>query len=62
NSLPMRGAPGPFSYIDMGGMFTLVKVRDKPASADVRGWYQHPEGTVAVRADPARMAEDGIEV
>jgi FtsP/CotA-like multicopper oxidase with cupredoxin domain len=62
NSLPMRGAPGPFSYIDMGGMFTVVKVRDKPSAVDVAGWYQHPAGTVAQRADPARMAEDGIEV
>jgi len=29
NSLPMRGAPGPFGYIDMGGMFTLIKIRDR---------------------------------
>lgn len=61
NSLPMRGALGPFSYIDMGGMFTVVKVRDKPSASDVTGWYAHPEGTVALRADAARMAEDGID-
>jgi FtsP/CotA-like multicopper oxidase with cupredoxin domain len=60
NSLPMRGAHGPFSYIDMGGMFTTIKVRESPADADVEGWYQHPPGTVASLADPERMNADGI--
>ena len=60
NSLPMRGGPGPFSYIDMGGMFTVIKVRDNPDDADVEGWYQHPPGTVASLADPERMKADGI--
>ena len=62
NSLPMRGAPGPFSYIDMGGMFTLLKVRDDPNSADALGWYKYPEGTVAGPADAARLAADGIDI
>ncbi|MET0390085.1 MAG: copper oxidase [Polyangiales bacterium] len=61
NSLPMRGAPGPFGYIDMGGMFTMLKVRDNPEHADVTGWYKHPAGTVAAEADPARMQADGID-
>jgi hypothetical protein len=61
NSLPMRGAPGPFSYIDMGGMFTILKVRDDPTSKDAEGWYRHPEGTVAGPADAARMKRDGID-
>ena len=61
NSLPMRGAPGPFGYIDMGGMFTVLKVRDNPASADADGWYVHPEGTVAQRASEESMAADGID-
>lgn len=60
NSLPMRGGPGPFSYIDMGGMFTVLKVRDDP-HADPNGWYRHPAGTVAGPADPARMAADGLD-
>lgn len=60
NSLPMRGAKGPFSYIDMGGMFTVLKVRDAPESADPAGWYTHPPGTVPTRADPARMQADGV--
>jgi hypothetical protein len=60
NSLPMRGAPGPFSYIDMGGMFTVLKVRDEPASADPNGWYEHPKGTLAAAATAAQMSADGI--
>jgi len=60
NSLPMRGAPGPFSYIDMGGMFTVLKVRDDPDATDPGSWYAHPPGTVAALADPARMRADGV--
>ncbi|MEY4579535.1 MAG: multicopper oxidase, partial [Pseudomonadota bacterium] len=62
NSLPMRGAPGPFGYIDMGGMFTVLKVRDNPQSPDAMGWYQYPAGSVASVADAARLAADGIDV
>src|SRR5438045_3020253 len=29
NSAPMRSAAGPFSAIDMGGMFSVIKVRDR---------------------------------
>jgi hypothetical protein len=39
NSLPMRGGKGPFSYIDMGGMFTILKVRDDANNADPNAWY-----------------------
>lgn len=60
NSLPMRGAQGPFSYIDMGGMFTVLKVREDPDAADPNGWFVHPKGTVAHRADPAQMTRDGV--
>lgn len=60
NSLPMKGGHGPFSYIDMGGMFAVLKVRDDPESADPGGWYEHPRGTVAHRADPAQLAADGV--
>jgi hypothetical protein len=60
NSLPMRGAPGPFGYIDMGGMFTVLKVRDDPDTVDPAGWYAHPAGSVAGPADPGKMSADGI--
>lgn len=60
NSLPMRGGPGPFSYIDMSGMFTILKVRDDPKPEDRDGWYAHPPGTVARPADAAQMKRDGV--
>ncbi|PRQ03913.1 multicopper oxidase family protein [Enhygromyxa salina] len=60
NSLPMRGGPGPFATVDMGGMFTILKVRDQPQASDVDGWYTHPPGTVASLVDPDQMAVDGI--
>ena len=62
NSAPMRGGPGPHSYIDMGGMFTVLKVRDDVATADPAGWYQAPAGTVPAAADEARLRADGIDV
>ena len=56
NTLPMMMGKGPFGNIEMGGMFTVVKVRDGLAAGDFRdpGWYRHPEGEVArrVSADP----------
>lgn len=62
NSLPMKGTEGPFSYIDMGGMFTVLKVRDDVAAADPAGWYVHPAGTGPGPADAAALARDGIRV
>lgn len=41
------GSPGPFGVIEMGGMFTIFKVRDNLTNYADPGWYQHPEGTVA---------------
>lgn len=41
------GNPGPFGVIELGGMFTLFKVRENLTSYADPGWYQHPEGTVA---------------
>jgi hypothetical protein len=31
----------------MGGMFTVLKVRDDITSYDDPGWYEAPQGTVA---------------
>src|SRR5206468_24481 len=56
NSLPMVGGPGPFDYIAMGGMFTVLKVREDLPNYEDPGWYQHPPGTVA------DMASDGIQL
>jgi hypothetical protein len=43
------GSPGPFGVIEMGGMFTILKVREGLTSYADPGWYQHPKGTVAER-------------
>ena len=49
NTLPMMSGAGPFGAIEMGGMFTVVKVREGLARNDYKdpGWYRHPRGTVA---------------
>ncbi len=49
NTLPMMTGSGPFGPLEMGGMFTVVKVREGLARDDYRdpGWYAHPAGTVA---------------
>ncbi|WP_245436223.1 copper oxidase [Methylobacterium sp. V23] len=49
NTLPMMTGTGPFGSVEMGGMFTVLKVRPGLAAGDYRdpGWYQHPEGSVA---------------
>ena len=60
NSIPMLGAKGPHGGITMGGMFSIVKVREK-VSADYRdpGWYQAPKDTIAKQANPETMKKDG---
>ena len=49
NTLPMMTGTGPYGPIEMGGMFTTVKIRDGLARDDYKdpGWYKHPDGTVA---------------
>ncbi|ARN20841.1 multicopper oxidase family protein [Piscinibacter gummiphilus] len=49
NTLPMMTGTGPFGPIGMGGMFSVVKVRDDVARGDFRdpGPYRHPAGTLA---------------
>ena len=51
NTLPMMTGTGPFGNLEMGGMFTVVKVRDDLAPGDYSdpGWYAPPAGTVAAR-------------
>jgi FtsP/CotA-like multicopper oxidase with cupredoxin domain len=51
NSIPMKGGQGPFGTIDMGGMVTVLKVREDIDSYEDPGWYDHPRGTVAWKVD-----------
>jgi FtsP/CotA-like multicopper oxidase with cupredoxin domain len=60
NSIPMRGGKGPHGYIDMGGMFTVVKVREQLDSYADPGWYQQPADTAVRRATAAQLRADGI--
>jgi len=60
--LPMMAGNGPFGSIEMGGMFTVMKIREGMARDDYRdpGPYNYPEGTVAHEvespvAEPARQ-------
>jgi len=47
NTLPMMAGDGPFGDIQMGGMFTILKARDKIKTYEDPGWYENPKGTVA---------------
>ncbi|MGC3980903.1 MAG: copper oxidase [Steroidobacteraceae bacterium] len=56
NTLPMMTGDGPQGNLEMGGMFTVLKVRRDLAANDYRepGWYEAPSNTVArmVSEDP----------
>lgn len=56
NTLAMMAGDGQFGPIEMGGMFTVLKVRDDQAPDDYRdpGWYRYPKDKLArrVSSDP----------
>ena len=62
NSIPMLGGRGQFEAIDMGGMFTVLKVRDRVSGYDDPGDYHFPPGTVPAAAQSDRLRRDGIDV
>ncbi|WP_374335011.1 multicopper oxidase family protein [Methyloversatilis sp.] len=49
NTVPMMSGEGPFGSVEMGGMFSVFKVRREQKQGDFSdpGWYAHPSGTVA---------------
>ena len=47
NTLPMMTGEGPFGPLEMGGMFTIVKIRDRITNENNVGWYKNPPGTLA---------------
>lgn len=49
NTEQMMTGEGPFGSVEMGGMFSVVKVRKDQRHGDYSdpGWYDHPPGTVA---------------
>jgi FtsP/CotA-like multicopper oxidase with cupredoxin domain len=63
NTLPMMTGFGQFGPLEMGGMFSVVKVREGLGVGDYKdpGPYKNPEGTVAYEvqgavADPPRRS------
>jgi FtsP/CotA-like multicopper oxidase with cupredoxin domain len=66
NTVPMMTGEGPFGGVEMGGMFSVIKVRrdQKPGDYSDPGWFKHPAGTVAYEwtgtlAEPARSSDAG---
>jgi len=66
NTAPMMTGEGPFGPVEMGGMFSVLKVRkgQKPGDYKDPGWFKHPPGTVAHEytgplAQPARFSSEG---
>ena len=53
NTLPMMTGTGQFGPIEMGGMFTVMKIREGLARDDYKdpGPYKFPKGTVAWEVD-----------
>mgnify|MGYP001358461138 CR=1 FL=1 len=49
NTTPMMTGQGPFGSVEMGGMFSVVKVRKDQPHGDYSdpGWFEHPPGTIA---------------
>jgi len=49
NTLPMMTGTGPYGPVEMGGMFSMLKVRRTQKAGDYSdpGWFQQPAGTQA---------------
>jgi FtsP/CotA-like multicopper oxidase with cupredoxin domain len=51
NWVPMMAGEGPYGSIEMGGMFTVVKIRPGITGYEDPGWYKQPNGTAAYKVD-----------
>jgi manganese oxidase len=66
NTIPMMTGEGPFGGVEMGGMFSILKVRKNQKHGDYKdpGWFKHPSGTVAFEytgplSEPVRFQSAG---
>jgi FtsP/CotA-like multicopper oxidase with cupredoxin domain len=66
NTAPMMTGRGPYGGVEMGGMFSVLKVRkdQRPGDYSNPGWFRQPAGTQAFEwtgslPDPARFKAEG---
>src|SRR5262249_10332750 len=59
NTLPMMTGFAQFGAVEMGGMFSILKVREGLGAKDYKapGWFKHPPGSVAYEVKGASGAE-----
>jgi hypothetical protein len=64
-TLPMMTGTGPYGAVEMGGMFSMLKVRkdQKPGDYKNPGWFKQPTGTQAFEwtgtlPEPARFKSE----
>jgi hypothetical protein len=60
NTIAMAPVAGPHDVVTMGGMFTVLKVRDRLSGDADPGWYRQPQGSAARPARDAELERDGI--
>jgi len=61
NSIPMLGYDGQFGRTVMGGMVTILKVRENAPTYDDPGFYQFPTGSVSRRATKDELKDNDIK-
>lgn len=61
NMVPVPGGDGRFHRIEMSGMFTVVKVREGITSYVDPGWYEHPDGKVAEKAELPEFLKQAMD-
>ena len=57
NTLPMMGGEGPFGSVGMGGMFTILKVRDSVDASSKDSWYIQPKSAMSATVKDTKQAE-----
>jgi FtsP/CotA-like multicopper oxidase with cupredoxin domain len=61
NSVAMRNTRAKHDIMTMGGMATVLKVRDHLSGYGDPGWYDAPSGTTSTNATAADLKRDGID-
>ena len=56
----MVGGIAGMGYVTMGGMFTILKVRDDLTDDEDPGWYEPDPAELARAATDAELRRDGV--